>query len=96
MNCSYQTPANRLTSALVMVVLLTKYTTRAIISIRQKGGDSMAYKITDACIMCGACADTCPVDAIREGDDRYVIDAQLCINCGTCADTCPVEAIEEE
>ena len=28
----------------------------------------MAYKITDDCISCGACAAECPVDAISEGD----------------------------
>ena len=55
----------------------------------------MAYKITDACIKCGACADSCPVEAISEGDDKYVIDADLCVSCGACADNCPVEAIEE-
>ena len=27
----------------------------------------MAYKITDACIKCGACADACPNEAIEEG-----------------------------
>lgn len=27
----------------------------------------MAYKITDACIACGACAAECPVEAISEG-----------------------------
>lgn len=30
----------------------------------------MAYKITDDCISCGACAGTCPVGAISEGEDR--------------------------
>lgn len=52
----------------------------------------MAYKISDACISCGACADNCPVCAISEGDGKYVIDADTCIDCGACADTCPVAA----
>ena len=51
----------------------------------------MAYKITDACIACGACAAECPVEAISEGD-FYVIDADKCIDCGSCADACPVDA----
>ena len=38
----------------------------------------MAYKITDACISCGACAAECPVDK--------------CIDCGACAGACPVDA----
>ena len=54
----------------------------------------MAYKITDTCISCGACAGECPTDAIAEGDPTYVIDAEKCIDCGACAGTCPVEAIE--
>ena len=52
----------------------------------------MAYKITDECINCGACADECPVNAIAEGDTAYVIDADACIDCGACAGTCPVGA----
>ena len=45
----------------------------------------MAYVIKDSCISCGACAAECPVDAISEGADRYVIDAGKCIDCGSCA-----------
>lgn len=56
----------------------------------------MAFKITDDCIKCGACADECPVNAITEGDDKYVIDADTCIGCGNCAATCPVSAPVEE
>ena len=38
----------------------------------------MAYKITDDCIKCGSCESECPVSAISEGDDKYVIDANEC------------------
>ncbi len=53
----------------------------------------MAYVISDACTMCGGCVDSCPVEAISEGDPKYVIDADTCVDCGACADQCPVEAI---
>ena len=35
----------------------------------------MAYKISDACIMCGACAEGCPVNAISEGDTQCPVGA---------------------
>ena len=56
----------------------------------------MSYKITDACVSCGACADACPAGAIAEGDGKYEIDADTCLECGSCAATCPNEAIVEE
>ncbi|MBQ9414048.1 MAG: 4Fe-4S binding protein [Clostridia bacterium] len=52
----------------------------------------MAYKITDACIACGACEGECPVSAISEGDGKYEIDADTCIECGACESVCPVSA----
>ena len=56
----------------------------------------MAYKISDDCIACGACAAECPVEAISEGDGKFVIDADTCIDCGNCAETCPVSAPVQE
>lgn len=56
----------------------------------------MAYKISDECIKCGACAGTCPVSCISEGDSKFEINPELCIECGACAGTCPVGAPEQE
>ncbi len=56
----------------------------------------MAYKIGDGCISCGACAGTCPVGAIAEGDGKYEINPDACIECGACAAGCPVGTIELE
>ena len=61
-----------------------------------KGGISMAYKIADTCISCGACEAECPVNAITAGDGLYVIDADTCIECGACASVCPVGAPDQE
>lgn len=52
----------------------------------------MAYVITDECIACGACMADCPVEAISEGENKYVIDPEKCIDCGACAEACPVDA----
>jgi ferredoxin len=57
---------------------------------------TMAYKISDECIACGACADACPVGCISEGDGKYVINGDECVSCGSCADACPVGAPAEE
>ncbi len=55
--------------------------------------DIMAHIITDECVSCGACAGTCPVEAISEGADKYVVDPDVCIDCGACEDVCPTGAI---
>lgn len=58
-------------------------------------GITMAFKITDQCVNCGACESDCPVEAISEQGDTRVIDADKCISCGACASSCPAEAIVE-
>ena len=56
----------------------------------------MAHKISEDWISCGACAGTCPVNAISQGDTQYQIDPDVCIDCGACEDGCPVGAIKGE
>jgi len=55
----------------------------------------VAYKITDECLACGTCLESCPNEAIIEGD-IYQIDLDKCENCGTCIEECPTSAIIEE
>lgn len=55
----------------------------------------MAFVIGNDCLSCGACEANCPVGAISQGDEHYVIDANSCIDCGTCEGTCPVGAISQ-
>lgn len=56
----------------------------------------MPHKISSECTKCGACAQVCPVEAISEGQDQYVIDPEICTDCGACVDECPVNAISPE
>ncbi len=59
----------------------------------------MAMKITEECINCGACEPECPVSAISEGDEIYVIDPAVCVECKghydspRCVEVCPVDCI---
>ena len=57
----------------------------------------MAYKITDRCVGCGACAAQCPVEAISgEIKQPHVIDEEKCIKCGLCRTKCPFKAISRK
>ena len=49
----------------------------------------MAHKVTDECVACGACVDTCPVGAISL-EDKAVVDASACVDCGACEGACPL------
>ena len=51
---------------------------------------------TNACIGCGACVGTCPVNAIAfNGEGKAEINQDICVKCGACVGTCPVAAISE-
>jgi len=56
----------------------------------------VSYVITDKCDKVGACQPVCPVDAISEGETKYIIAPDLCIECGACAAVCPELAINHE
>ncbi len=52
----------------------------------------MSHRITEECIVCGACMSECPEQAIIEGTDSFSINPDKCSDCGTCAEVCPVGA----
>jgi len=56
----------------------------------------MAYYINDDCVSCGACESECPVECIKEGEGKYVVDKDVCTECGACAGVCPVDAAKPE
>ena len=56
----------------------------------------MAYLITDKCTACGTCKESCPAEAIKEGEKVFKIDPETCVECGACVDSCPTSAIVEK
>jgi Fe-S-cluster-containing hydrogenase component 2 len=47
----------------------------------------------DTCTGRGACAEICPVDAVKMADEQPAVDQDWCIGCSVCAVSCPTDAI---
>jgi len=54
--------------------------------------EGVELHVTNGCVGCGACLDTCFVQAIELVDGRAVI-GDGCRGCGRCAEACPNNAI---
>jgi Na+-translocating ferredoxin:NAD+ oxidoreductase RNF subunit RnfB len=53
--------------------------------------------VTDRCIGCTKCAQSCPAEAIPLAPYQlHVIDDEKCTRCGICRKLCPTEAIVVE
>lgn len=61
----------------------------------QKGGSARKAQVDfEECVGCGACAATCPFEAITMESDRAIVDPDKCVGCGKCVGVCGAEAIE--
>jgi NADH-quinone oxidoreductase subunit F len=54
------------------------------------------YIDPDTCANCEECQESCPTDAISEGEGMaLIIDDAICTRCGLCEEVCPCEAISK-
>lgn len=58
---------------------------------KENKGLKLAPITTDACLSCGLCAKSCPVEAI-DFNDYTKVDSNKCIKCHSCVSKCPVAA----
>jgi ferredoxin len=86
-----------LLSALIIVEIRPQVCNTEWLSIMlsQVENFTMAYVVTDNCILCKYtdCVEVCPVDCFHEGPNFMVIDPEECIDCALCEAECPAEAI---
>lgn len=51
------------------------------------------YFITDKCVGCGNCYDSCPQSCINTSTIPAVIKQEHCLHCGKCAEVCSFNAV---
>ncbi len=57
---------------------------------KKESGGGLVPKVTKACVKCGLCAKTCPVEAIHP--ETFAADGKKCISCMRCVKLCPGNA----
>ena len=57
---------------------------------KKAGGAGLVPKPDKSCVKCGACAETCPVQAIDPAN--FTANAKVCISCMRCMKQCPKNA----
>jgi len=62
--------------------------------VGQPQATEKGYRITDACIGCGTCQESCPQQCIEAGTPYRIAQAH-CLHCGACYENCPVKAVEK-
>ena len=50
----------------------------------------------EKCDGCGACVESCPMDALRMKDETPFLKYDECWYCGACVEDCPRRAIRLE
>jgi len=50
----------------------------------------------EKCTNCRKCVEICPVEAISDNGESYLIDNSICIYCLACERECPEDAIKVE
>jgi len=56
-------------------------------------GGKTAVIAQEKCINCGKCRETCRFEAIKEEENKTIIDSLACEGCGACTLVCPEDAI---
>jgi len=60
---------------------------------REREDENNKVIITDQCLGCLACADACPIGAIRAEKGMAYVNQDECVQCGECEIICPAGAI---
>jgi ferredoxin len=58
--------------------------------------EAVSVRVTERCLGCGTCVESCFVAAVSLREGKANIDQDLCKACGRCAVLCPQQAIQVE